>query len=567
MSERSSDALAFAFPVQVPATLEAYAANGHLDKGAMAYTLIAPSAALPGVGGLEITTGTTALQALADGAAAIGGGYYTTSEIASRVLANVALKPALAGLSADAPASKRLADQVQSDILELRNRQRADGGFWLWGPTEKADWPYLGIHAAHAAQRARAAGFYVPSELLTRSRSYLRNILAAIPAWYPPRQVRSIEAYALYVRALIGDRDVEGVKRVLRQVRLEDLSLDAVGWLFGALIGDDAAAVERRSLRAFLFNRIAQTAGAAHFIASYDESDYLLFKSNRQADAIALEGMIRDSRDHPLIPKLMEGLMASERPYGRFDAARESPFVLLAAREYYEAYEHGTPNLTADVWLARQPIVVQQFQGANAQRRQIEIPLSSLGSDKADLVVHKEGAGRLYYRLGLRYAPASGIVAARDQGFRVRRTYEGIDDKSDVQHEPNGTWRVRAGARVRVTVTFVATGRRQHVALFDPMPAGLEPIDFRLAGNSPPPREIEPRYWQWWRSGGWSNYANLRDERAEAYAALLESGQYSYSYLALAATPGEFVAGPPRVEEMYHPETFGRGATDKVIVY
>jgi hypothetical protein len=35
---------------------------------------------------------------------------------------------------------------------------------------------------------------------------------------------------------------------------------------------------------------------------------------------------------------------------------------------------------------------------------------------------------------------------------------------------------------------------------------------------------------------------------------------------AKATTPGEFIAPPPKAEEMYHPETFGRGASERVVV-
>jgi hypothetical protein len=43
-------------------------------------------------------------------------------------------------------------------------------------------------------------------------------------------------------------------------------------------------------------------------------------------------------------------------------------------------------------------------------------------------------------------------------------------------------------------------------------------------------------------------------------------GVYTYSYGARATTPGRFVVPPTRAEEMYEPETFGRGRTDFVLV-
>jgi len=71
--------------------------------------------------------------------------------------------------------------------------------------------------------------------------------------------------------------------------------------------------------------------------------------------------------------------------------------------------------------------------------------------------------------------------------------------------------------------------------------------------------------WWWWRRT-WYEHQNLRDERVEAFASLLWEGVYSYSYVARATTPGAFVVPPPKAEEMYHPETFGRGGTDRVVI-
>ena len=134
----------------------------------------------------------------------------------------------------------------------------------------------------------------------------------------------------------------------------------------------------------------------------------------------------------------------------------------------------------------------------------------------------------------------------------------------------DGTWRIKAGARVRVSLTLVAPARRYHVALVDPLPAGLEALNPALAttGSLPaaPQTDTGPKsrwYW-WWRP--WYEHENLRDERVEAFASLLWDGVWSYSYIARATTPGTFVVPPAKAEEMYAPETFGRSGVDMVVV-
>jgi hypothetical protein len=110
--------------------------------------------------------------------------------------------------------------------------------------------------------------------------------------------------------------------------------------------------------------------------------------------------------------------------------------------------------------------------------------------------------------------------------------------------------------------------RRYHVALVDPLPAGLEIINPALAvsGDVPQnPADSNNRYgWWWW--GTWYEHQNMRDERAEAFTTLLWDGVYTYSYVTRATTPGVFVVPPAKAEEMYSPEVFGRSGSDMVVV-
>jgi hypothetical protein len=115
---------------------------------------------------------------------------------------------------------------------------------------------------------------------------------------------------------------------------------------------------------------------------------------------------------------------------------------------------------------------------------------------------------------------------------------------------------------------MVADNRRYHVALVDPLPAGLEIVnpDLAVSGGIPQdPGSPDYKYgWWWW--GTWYEHQNLRDERAEAFTSLLWDGVYRYTYVARATTPGRFVAPPAKAEEMYSPEVFGRSSSDVVIV-
>ena len=224
----------------------------------------------------------------------------------------------------------------------------------------------------------------------------------------------------------------------------------------------------------------------------------------------------------------------------------------------------------ARIWLGDAYVGEHAYQGRTTERHESDVPMSYLASlsGTQNIIVSKEGTGRLYYRLGLRYAPTDLTLDPLDMGFVVQRSYEAVDDPEDVTKDQDGAWHIKAGARVRVKLTMVADNRRYHVALVDPLPAGLEIVNPALAVSGDIPKDPgSPDYrygWWWW--GPWYEHQNMRDERAEAFTPLLWEGVYDYSYLARATTLGTFVVPPAKAEEMYSPEVFGRSSSDRVIV-
>jgi hypothetical protein len=368
----------------------------------------------------------------------------------------------------------------------------------------------------------------------------------------------------------------------VREAGVEGLSFEALGFVLPTLARDPASSAEVGAIRRRLANAVDETAGAAHFAVSYGDGAYLLLHSDRRADAIVLEALIADQPKSDLVPKLVAGLLAHRRA-GRWQSTQENVFVLLALDRYFHAYESTTPDFVARAWLGERYAGEHAFRGRSTERQHVTIPMATLreGGARQELLLAKDGPGRLYYRIGLRYAPESLSLEPLDRGFTVQRAYEGVDDRGDVRRDADGAWHVRAGSRVRVTLTMVAPARRYHVALVDPLPAGLEPLNPALATSGTVPgdggSEVVPLgatglggpatggHWWWW-SRPWFDHQNLRDERVEAFSSLLWEGVHTYRYVARATTPGRFVVPPTKAEEMYAPETFGRGGTDRVVV-
>lgn len=567
-----SDAAEITLPVYTPATAEAFASHGTFaGDSTLALPLLVPGDAIPSFGGLEVSASSTALQELTDALIYLVSYRYECSEqLASRVLGVTALRDVLTAFgTSELPTPEALRHSVERDVRLIAGRQAENGAVGMWEAND-IGFPYGTIHAAHALQRAREKGYEVPSEATSRALAYLRAVPGNLPSWYPNDVKRALHAYALYVRARMADSLTTGaVRTFLAQTPRDSVTVEMAGWLLSAVARDPSAAAERGELLRLVNNAATETASTATFATRYTDGEYLLLHSARRTDGVVLEGLLAADAENPLVPKVVRGLLG-HRERGRWRSTQENGWVLVALDRYFRAFEGQTPAFAARVWLGERYAGGHDFAGRQTDRWQLAVPMRVLRDQAPDAVtIGKEGAGRVYYRVGLRYAPRALDLPPLEAGFAVSRRYDAVDDPADVRRDSTGAWHVRAGARVRVTLTMTTPSRRLHVALADPLPAGFEAVNAELQGARPVPpgpADAPNGDWSWWWRRYWYEHENLRDQRAEAFTSLLRAGTYTWSYVARATTPGSFVAPPPHAEEMYSPETWGRGASDRVIV-
>lgn len=594
-SGKHNDAAEISLPVWTPATTEAFATYGTTDQnGAIIQPVQTPGDVYSQFGGLEVTTSSTQLQELTDAFIYLTNYPYACSEqIASRMISIAAMRDVLTAFKAkDMPTAKELEGYFARDIQILQSRQRNDGSFGLWKrDKERYEYPFLTIHVAHALALAKSKGYKVPDEMISKTKPYLKDVEKHFDDWYKnsPEVRWTISAYALYIRDLMGDKDVGKAKKLLAEAQIPSgkgevgmydtkMPFEALGWILSVLANDPNSTAEVAAIIRHLMNRTTETAATANFVTNYGDGAWLIMYSNRRADGVLLEAMIKADPKNDLIPKLVRGLL-DHRTKGAWSNTQENVFILLALDKYFNAFEKVTPDFVTRVWLGNAYAGEQLFKGRSVDSNVLNIPMSYLVDQggTSNLFLDKQGAGRLYYRIGMKYAPKNLKLDPADYGFTVLRKYEAVDDKADVKLNADGTWTIKSGARVRVRLTMVAQARRYHVALVDNLPAGLEILNPELAtteaipadtgGNSQVTTYGSRSFGRgWWYTQYWFEHQNFRDERAEAFSSLLWEGVYNYTYVARATTPGQFVVPPAKAEEMYHPETFGRTGTDFVKV-
>ena len=188
---------------------------------------------------------------------------------------------------------------------------------------------------------------------------------------------RQISSYAVYVRNLMGDADYIKARDLSNQLPLDEQSLEAQAWLWQVLADDPAATDMVAAMQRNIQNRAVETPGAANFITSYDDQEWVLLHSNRRTDAIVLDALIQETPASDLIPKVVAGLM-NGRTNGRWSNTQENVFVLLAMDRYFNTFETSTPDFVARMWLGDAYVAEHTHEGRTTETQQSVVPMSLL---------------------------------------------------------------------------------------------------------------------------------------------------------------------------------------------
>jgi len=618
----ASDAAEVDLPVYTPATSEAFATYGSVDESgqdsdyhnpeleptdltaeepveAKKMQLVVqpvkpPTDAWPQFGGLEISTSTTQLQHLTDAVISLWDYTFECSEqLASRIMGILSVKDILEAFQCEGmPDAAQITAKVGKWLEVLYGRQASNGGWWAWGPPKlynllRVPSPYLSIHVslclALVEEKKLAT---IKPRVKAASLAYLRNIEARLQAfplakfwnksWY-----NGIVAFALCTRTRWGDTAAASeAARFWKSRTPSDWRPEAIARMLVALSSEKREhAALIATLKKTLTKHITEEADTAYFTTSFDEvGQHIMLSSNRKTDALVLEGLLAvDDAKSALAPKICKGLLKHKLKNGSgWGSTQENCFVLMALLRYFHIFEKNVPDFKLSVWYGNLFGGVQEWKGRTTETKQTLVKMRGLMAlGENNLFLHKEGPGRLYYRIGMSYAPKSLFVKASNYGFEVTRTYSNLKGKESVAYdEEKKVWKAKLGEKVKVTLTMTSTAKRYHVALVDFLPAGLEPLNPALKGSPKGDDEADssggggrlmynPYTYRCYSRKYWPEHINLRDERAEAFRSLLWPGIYEFTYTATATSLGEFVVPPAKAEEMYSPENFGRSNSER----
>jgi uncharacterized protein YfaS (alpha-2-macroglobulin family) len=566
------DAFEMPLPVIAAARMETVAAYGDTTSSTTE-KLTMPAGMLLGAGGLTVSLASTALVGLGESARYLDEYPHSCAEpIASRALVLLlsANLDGVFGSSGSKPEEQRAAG-IKA-LNELYAFQCPDGGFKMWpgGPCPLKSNPYLTAYILHVLHIAASLNVATDRGNIDRAIYFLTRELEQ-----PPPEVQMLPAWSAtqaYAVKVLADHQRIQPKQIDRLYQhAERMPVFALSYLADAL----AATNERGGARyADIVRRIGNAlrvdADRAHVEEVDDASLVWLWNSNVRATAVVLSGMARRGDDNAPFAPLARWLLAA-RTNGRWSTTHENAIALESLVRYYRAFETDAPQMTATVALGGSPIGTASFVGRSTTAQYVHLPMAELARETTaavtrDLVISRQGSGRLFYTARLRYQTPQSADAA-DRGMRIERRYEPADAEA-----PGPARTAFANGdlvRVRLIVTLPHEGR--FLAFTDPIPAGFEAVDAMLAttatdlaARATVQSSAQDRF-AWWRRGGFE-HVEKHDDRVVAYATRLAAGRHELTYLIRATTAGIFNVPGTSGEAIYAPEITGRAAATVINV-
>ncbi|MDE2669437.1 MAG: Ig-like domain-containing protein [Chloroflexota bacterium] len=577
------DAVELSLPVHLDVTPETTATGGVVEDTARIEAIFLPEYVITGHGSLELALQASLVGALDEELAHFWPPYRWESNvsIASRIVATIAVQRASAsGLT---EAQNR---QLAKDIDRLLEAQMYDGG-WAWCRSCYRTDLWVTGWVLIALGEARDAGYAVLGSDYRYDRTtrlITEHVLRPTDVMRPA----DVNQHAFLLYALTSAANEGGVVSPLAREQagllrslVDEHRAQLTNWgrayvLLGLLASGHET--DHEAVRALLNDLTAATIASAN--GNHWEAERIagcMHNSSVRVTALVLRALIEVNPRHALIEETARWLVLA-RSEQRWKSSVERAQGMASLGAFAELTGETRGVYDYQVLLNTRRVLDGHFDvPAGDYVDGVALGLNALPLGEVSRVQFEREAdteGRLYYSLNLRYVTPAREIEALNRGFAVSHQYTLLEDPETPITSAS------LGDVVRVTVTVVAPADRLFARVEDFLPAGLEPIDPKLAIVSPWLREELQQDqaaavlrggssfyapWYAWYFSPWDQ-VDLRDDRVTLLASRIPKGVHEYVYYARATTPGDFFVAPTFAEETYLPEVFGRSDSGRFVV-
>ncbi len=433
-----------------------------------------------------------------------------------------------------------LSARIEGAVSRVIARQRADGGFSLWGGGERQEW--LSAYATDFLVAARDAGHRVPGFALDRALAFLEDMVVGLDY---PRQALPSRAYALYVLARAGVVD-PGALRYVHDTYLNRLPAPLARAQVGAalaMVGDQARA--RSAFKAALTPTVLLSAAGpdGDDAARPREGDPYASALRNDAATVALMAEAGIGEVLPRARALADARFAESHL-----STQEQAWLMRAAA----ALSARQGPLSVEVSGAT---VLQPTGGGRALLR------PSLAQAGAGIDVRNTGDGIVSVTVTGDGIPTTAPPAI-ESGLAISRAFYDLEGRRvDPLSVNQSDLLVGLISGEVIDPRTLGGNERHHALVVDPLPAGLV-LENAAVGGGRSTAGLD-----WLPNLTPVDHAEMRDDRFMASIPVTrERPVFSIAYMARAVTPGVFTMPGVFVESMYQPALRARAATGQMII-
>ncbi len=437
---------------------------------------------------------------------------------------------------------------LKAGVNRLLSMQTANGGFAYWPGRLDTSW-WGTLYATFALSLSQQAGYDVPKDRFAEALKYLKKTLFSKrepDRWHRTGWTVELALYNLALNGMLSHEDLESFIE----------SYDSMSNQSKAL-----ALLAGKKIDYFSRKELAEK--VSHLDTKFDPGMRSYHDSSYRTIAICLLAALEAGQEKKAA--LWAGYLVERlKQQGRFYSTADTGWCLLALGKFFEGKDSGKAK----------PTTVKITIGDKAP---IELPISeataSVELDPFQLANH----GKI--RLS---SPSRNLI-----NYALRVTYPDVEtDPSELNHgfgltkkivNLNGKEEIRVGDVVRVEIDmnisrltddYYGVGFREYLALEDPVPAGLVPINSDLKTEGPMGEKTQGEAAAW-RYGFYDfnpTYSQFRDDGVRVFRDRAYEGSYRYTYLARAVMEGDFWMRGSRLSLMYDPDVFGKTLGKRVVI-
>lgn len=435
--------------------------------------------------------------------------YGCAEQVSSRALPLLYLNDVakLIGLAGD----EKLSQTVTDAIANLLSKQNSGGGFGLWGPFDGGD-NWLDGYVTDFLLRARAAGYEVPEQAMSRAFDNLSNQLS-----YASDFDNGGEdvAYALYDLARAG-RASMGDLRYYFEARLDAFGSPLAKAQLGAALALYGDTTRAAAAFAAAVTSLADTRDSQRY-----RSDY----GSELRDTAGVLALVAEFKPDGVDLTELANRLAKRRDAASYRSTQEDSWTLLAAAALGQSSADGTISLNGEALTAP---VYRRFEQA----------------DFAPIGISNNGTAPTQAALTVTGFPTNP-PAATSNGFTLSREYF-LPDGTPID-PASGPIAQNQRLVVVLTVWPETLGSGQYV-LADPLPAGFEIENPDLSAGE------GVSDFNWLTLDTASHIESRTDQYVAAFRYYSEVASFTTAYLVRAVSPGSFALPGATVEDMYRPE-------------